>query len=183
MLFPMFPLLFSQADLLSAGYIPSKATFRAIGEGLSLKSDGPLNALLKRKSSFQPEGKFEFLLYVLDSLESRKLTVDSHFYSSILILSAQIGGLHKRIASIMTHSRKTVGQKEIALSQTEPDQDSPAKLVKWETLFTNYSDYRKEELGSKVLFPPVRVSSKDIGRMLAAEQAVSYRGNRSSYRR
>jgi len=170
-------------DLLSAGYIPSKATFRAIGEGLSLKSDGPLNVSMKGKLPLQPEGKFEFLLFVLDSLESRKLTVDSHFYSSILILSAQIGGLHKRIASIIAHSRKIGGQKEIAFSQQETDENTPAQFVTWETLFTNYSDYKKEEIGSSVLFRPVRVSSKDLGRVLAAEQAVSYRGNRSSYHR
>lgn len=135
------------------------------------------------KLPLQPEGKFEFLLFVLDSLESRKLTVDSHFYSSILILSAQIGGLHKRIASIIAHARKIGGQKEIAFSQQGTDEDTPAKFVTWEALFTNYSDYKKEELGTSILFRSVRVSSKDFGRVLAAEQAVSYRGNRSSYRR
>lgn len=165
-----------QSSLLSAGYIPSKITFRAMTDGLRLQSDMPLNALMKKKLAEPPEEKFKFLLFILDSLETRKLTVDSTFYASILILGAQAGGLQKRIASIITRSRNNSNQKEISLSGQESSDELPPEPVKWEDLLANYSEY-KEELGSTIVFPSVRVSSKDFGRVLAAEQAVAFRGN------
>jgi hypothetical protein len=44
----------------------------------------------------------------------------------------------------------------------------------WEELFQNYDNY-KDVLGQSALLPPVRVTTKDISRVLAAEQAVTYR--------
>merc|ERR1711966_218721 len=53
----------------------------------------------------------------------------------------------------------------------------PHRIASWEDLFENYSAY-KEEHGTNVVFPAVRVttSKKNYGRVLAAEQAVAYRG-------
>ena len=136
---------------------------------------------LKQNSSdsHPPEEKFEFLLFVLDSLERRKLTVDSMFYCSILVFSAQAGGLQKRIASLVTRSRKSgIQQKEISVSEVESTKEEASSqhiITSWEDLLENYSSYKKEEFSS-VSFPLVRVSSKDFGRVLAAEQAVAYRG-------
>jgi hypothetical protein len=154
-------------------------TFNAIIEALNLQSDIPLTSSAVRKSiDSQPsDGTFQFLLFVLDSLEGRKLAVDSALYSSILVLASQAGGLQKRIASLLTQSRKIGNQKVISLPET-PSSDEPApSLVKWEDLFQNYSSY-KEDLGKSKLVPPIRVTTKDLGRVLAAEQAVSYRVGR-----
>ncbi|KAL7542112.1 hypothetical protein ACHAXR_011528 [Thalassiosira sp. AJA248-18] len=164
--------------LLGAGYIPSKITFRAMIDGLSLQPDISFSSASTRKSSVPSEGKFEFLLFVLDSLEVRKLMVDSTFYSSILVLGAQVGGLQKRIASLLTRARKSGNQKEISLSEAECEEELPCvQVLAWEDLFENYSSYKKEDFSS-IIFPSVRVTSKDFGRVLAAEQAVAYRGGR-----
>ena len=94
----------SQTGLLRAGYIPSKLTFRAMIDGMNLQTDMPYTSAAMRKSTQSQlsagPGKFEFLMFVLDSLEGRKLTVDPAFYSSILVSAALSGGLKQRIASL-----------------------------------------------------------------------------------
>mmetsp|Transcript_37674 Transcript_37674/g.80459 ORF Transcript_37674/g.80459 Transcript_37674/m.80459 type:complete len:1090 (-) Transcript_37674:62-3331(-) len=173
------------SGLLGAGYIPSKVTFRAMMEGLNLQSDMPFTSAARRNTSEpqQSVGKFKFLLFVLDSLEGRKLTVESAFYSSILVLGAQTKGLCKRIASLLSRSRKSGKQKEITLCQDETsDELCVAPISSWEDLLENYSSY-KEDLGPSTVFPSIRVSTKDFGRVLAAEQAVAYRGGRVASRR
>merc|ERR1711966_301761 len=76
-------------------------------DGLSLPSDTSFNSAAMRKlaSSTPSDEKFQFLLFVLDSLERRKLAVDPAFYSSILAVGAQGGGLQKRVASLFARSR------------------------------------------------------------------------------
>jgi hypothetical protein len=166
----------TQTGLLAAGYIPSKLTYRAMLEGLELRSDisrrrtNPNNKLLSQ----QPDDTFQFLLFVLDSIESRKLTVDSAFYSAILVLGAQNGGLLKRVAYLISDSRRK--HKEMTIADGE-ETSTGAHLVKWEELFMNYSMY-KAELNSKIELPLVRVSTQEFGRVLAAEQAVSYQAVR-----
>lgn len=162
--------------LLRAGYIPSKFTFRAMAEGMDLKADmSRTSASLISRNQESISEKFEFLLFVLDSLEARKLNVDAEFYSSILVLGAEHGGLEKRIASILTRSRKNSGyQKEVSLSDS--GQDEPSTLVSWVDLYRDYSSLR-EDLGVRIQQPSIRVSAtKQFGRLLAAENACSYRG-------
>ncbi|KAL7551689.1 hypothetical protein ACHAWF_014875 [Thalassiosira exigua] len=175
------------SGLLGAGYIPSKATFRAIMDGLSLQADMPFSsaALRNGPNPHSSNGEFKFLLFVLDSLDRRNLTVDSAFYSSILVLGAQTGGLQKRIASLVARARKSGSHKEITVSKTDSKGEElpSSKLISsWEDLLENYSNYKKEDI-SNIVFPPVRVSSKEFGRVLAAEQAVSYRGRALASRR
>ena len=168
-----------KSGLLRAGYIPSKLTFNAIIEALNLKSDMPLTSAAMRRSidSQLSDQTFRFLLFVLDSLEGRKLAVDPAFYSAILVSAALAGGLQKRVASLLTQARKNGNQKAINLPETQSLEESASSPVRWEDLFQDYSSY-KEEMGKSQLFPSIRVTTKDLGRVLAAEQAVAYRGGR-----
>lgn len=131
------------------------------------------------KNSILSDEKFQFLLFTLDSLEGRKLVVDTTFYSSILMSAAQAGGLKKRIASLVTRSRNVGNQKVIEFTDGRPNlnprsDDTSSSHVMWEELFQNYDNY-KDVLGQSALLPPVRVTTKDLSRVLAAEQAVTYR--------
>ena len=143
-------------------------------EGLNLRSDTSTsrNKSNSKASSQVPNATFQFLLFVLDSLENRKLTIDSSFYAATLILGAQNGALDKRIAYLMSQARRNGREKEITLADHEATEVVPMN-VKWEDLLLNYSIYR-EELGSKIKLPSIRASSTDFGRVLAAEQAVTY---------
>lgn len=146
-------------------------------EGLNLRSDitTSRNKSNSKASSQMLNATFQFLLFVLDSLENRKLTIDSSFYAATLILGAQNGALDKRIAYLMSQARRNGREKDISL----PDHDATELVqthIKWEDLLLNYSTY-KEELGSKLQLPFIRVSSNDFGRVLAAEQAVTYQAS------
>ena len=143
-------------------------------EGLNLRSDiaTSRNKSSSKASSQAPNATFQFLLFVLDSLENRKLTIDSSFYAATLILGAQNGALDKRIAYLMSQARRNGKEKEITLADHDATEVVQVN-VKWEDLLLNYSIYR-EELGSKIQLPLIRVSSTDFGRVLAAEQAVTY---------
>lgn len=171
---------------MQAGYIPSKFTFGVITDGLNLQSDLSYSSSSLKKTDSQPsDGNFEFLLFVLDSLESRKLTIDSAFYSAILLFGSQTGGLHKRIASLLTRSRKSGmanTQKQITLSDEDCTEEICTTVLGWEDLLQNYAEYKKEDISS-IIFPTVRVSSKGFGRVLAAEQAVNYRAAAAQYSR
>ena len=151
-----------QTGLLRAGYIPSKLTFNAIIDGLSLQSDMSLTSV-SMKNSILSDEKFQYLLFTLDSLEGRKLVVDTTFYSSILMSAAQAGGLRKVIE--FTDGRPNLNPRSDEIG---------ASHVKWEDLFQNYDNY-KDKVGQSALLPPVRVTTKDLSRVLAAEQAVTYR--------
>ena len=157
---------------MQAGYIPSKFTFGVIIDGLNLQSDISYSSSSLKKTNSQPsDGNFEFLLFVLDSLENRKLTIDSAFYSAILVLGSKAGGLQKRIASLLTRSRKSGmanTQKEIALSDEDCIEETCTRVLGWEDLLQNYAEYKKDDISS-IIFPTVRVSSKVIVRVLAAE--------------
>lgn len=136
-------------------------------------------AMKKSIDSQRSDGTFQYLLFVLDSMETRKLTVDSSFYASILVWAAQAGGLHKRIASLFSHSRKSSNQQGKTLSEPESSEESVSLRVSWEDLFENYSCYKERlESDPHMVLPSIRVSSKDLGRVLAAERAVAYRGVR-----
>jgi len=183
--FCKYYVLTSQTGLLRAGYIPSKLTFRAMIDGMNLQTDMPYTSAAMRKSTQSQlsagPGKFEFLMFVLDSLEGRKLTVDPAFYSSILVSAALSGGLKQRIASLIARSRKSGDtQKEIRVEDTEAKSNeicSP-EITSWEELFKDYERY-KDELCQDTTFPQTRVkTTKEFGRILAAESAVIYNRNR-----
>ena len=159
-----------QTGLLSAGYIPSKTTFGTILQALALRTDTTMRRKSLNTTSEQKPETFQFLLFVFDILEQRKLTVDSSFYSAALILGAQDGALHKRIAYYMSEGRRR--HKEMTLLDDKAPDVIPD--MKWEELLLNYSAF-KEQGDRNINLPLIRVSSNDFGRVLAAEQTVNYR--------
>ena len=174
------------SGLLRAGYIPSKQTHRAMIDSMNLQTDMPFTSAAMRKSTQSQlsdgPGKFEFLLFVLDSLGGRKLTVDSAFYSSILVSGAMGGGLKQRIASHIARSRNSGTQKEISVSSEadiSEDKVCVPEITSWEDLFTNYDTY-KDDICAETVYPQTRVPTTkgQFGRVLAAENAVTYNGNR-----
>ncbi len=133
----------------------------------------------KSIDSQRSEGTFQYLLFILDSMESRKLVVDSSFYASILVWAAQAGGLQRRIASLLAQSRKNSYDHGKHLSESQSSAESVLWRVYWEDLLLNYPSYKERlESDASMVLSPIRVGSKDLGRVLAAEQAVAYRGGR-----
>ena len=115
---------------------------------------------------------FKYLLYVLDLLEQRKLHCTAQFYSCLLFEGARLGGLYKKIASIIQSTRTDSLQLKVHVSDEEPS--NSLKLVGWIDLIENYSEYR-DRLDQMTL-PPVlvRTNEKEIRLVLSAEQSVTY---------
>ena len=66
------------------------------------------------------------------------------------------------------------------LSESNSSDEPDSLRVTWEDLFENYSSYKERLDGdARMVLSSIRVSSKDLGRVLAAEQAVAYRGGRA----
>lgn len=160
-------------QFLSCGFIPSKAMYQNIIEGLGLtpprKRDLPFAKDI-------PLERFNFLLFVLDAIRDRNLSCDGGFYSAILQCSSRIGGLRRKIGSLLAEAR--------AMSETadviSDDLENPSELVTvgWEELLVHYDHY-KELKNVKFPYLAVRVHKNMIRHVLFAEQLVTHNGRKS----
>lgn len=162
---------FAYNDLVRNGFIPPKSLLHAIIDTLELLPNKK-KMLLKEEDT----DKFDFLLYVLDGLRRRKLSCDSKFYAAVLTCGARIGGLRKKIASLLVESRTVHsgldGKEGVLLTEKEAD----VRIVEgWEDLVRNYDAY-KTEFGTLLPLPKllIQMDSRDVRLVLAAETAVSY---------
>jgi pentatricopeptide repeat protein len=167
---------------LGAGFIPSKLTFQLIIQALGMVPPKKKNLPFAKQI---PDENFDFALFVLDSIRNRNLPCDIEFYSSVLLAGSRIGGLRRKICSLMTESRAHTEEPQSKQSQKLLDENNAAELslISWEELLNNY-DARKADLGVNLRLPSltVRLSKEDIRQVLSAEQQVTYRGgaNRKS---
>lgn len=160
-------------ELISSGYIPSKKTFRAITDALSLiPKRGQMRPQLTDDNRGEAEGAFDFMIFVLDSMEQRKLPVVGAFYAAVLFEGSRAGGLRKKVASLIAESKLSAdGGKRIDVSESIECADEE-RCVGWEDILTNYQTLE----GNGIALPPVRVKSdeRSIRAVLTAEQKVSY---------
>jgi pentatricopeptide repeat protein len=166
------------ADLLKSGFIPSKALLQRIVHTLDLIPPKRVEGIREAAHKEIPEESFDFLLFIIDSLRTRNLPCDGLFYSTVLHTGARMGGLRRKIASLLAGSRAmtvdaNIGDLAGAIVLSEEARGKT--VVGWADLVKNYDVY-KERLGDDLELPPlaVRISSKEIRQVLAAEQRVSY---------
>eukprot|EP00562_Extubocellulus_spinifer_P035641 CAMPEP_0178683258 /NCGR_PEP_ID=MMETSP0699-20121125/2212_1 /TAXON_ID=265572 /ORGANISM="Extubocellulus spinifer, Strain CCMP396" /LENGTH=1213 /DNA_ID=CAMNT_0020327849 /DNA_START=350 /DNA_END=3992 /DNA_ORIENTATION=+ len=160
-------------ELINSGYIPSKKTFRAIIDALSLvPKRGQMRPQLTDDNRGEAEGAFDFMIFVLDSMEQRKLPVVGAFYAAVLFEGSRAGGLRKKVASLIAESKlSAAGGKRIDVSEAIECADEE-RCVGWEDILTNYQTLE----GQGIALPLVRVKSdeRSIRAVLTAEQKVSY---------
>lgn len=146
-------------------------TFQTIIKALKL---GPE----KKKVVQEPlaDEAFDFLLFVLDSLQKRNLPCDGSFYASILFCGARLGGLRKKVASLLTEARATSDGRTWKMTVDGDGRSGESRhIAGWEDLIQNYDAY-KGEIGNEMKLPPlaVRVGNRNIRGVLSAERAVTY---------
>jgi hypothetical protein len=171
---------FSQTELLESGYIPSKITFLAILEALDLlplkRTQRKLeyNDPKKAANSSNPE-KFDFLLFVLDSIHTRKIPCDGLFYACMLFEGARVGGLRKKIASLLAVAREATNG-DGARIKVDEQEIQKREILTWDMLVNHYSEYR-DSLNKEVFLPNmrVRITDKDARLVLSAERGLTYR--------
>ena len=160
-------------ELTDSGYVPSKQTFRIIPEALSLvPKKGQMREKVNDDNRGESEAAFDFMLFVMDLMDQRKLPVAGAFYASVLFEGSRAGGLRRDVASLIAESKLSAeGGTLIDISDTIECADADSCLG-WQDVFENYSDYE----GKGIALPTVRVQTdgKSIRSILAAEQRVSF---------
>mmetsp|Transcript_28012 Transcript_28012/g.51003 ORF Transcript_28012/g.51003 Transcript_28012/m.51003 type:complete len:1110 (-) Transcript_28012:431-3760(-) len=167
-------------ELLESGYIPSKISFLAILEALDLlplkRTQRKLeyNDPKKAANSSHPE-KFDFLLFVLDSIHTRKIPCDGLFYACMLFEGARVGGLRKKIASLLAVAREATNG-DGARIKVDEQEIQKREILTWDMLVNHYSEYR-DSLNKEVFLPNmrVRITDKDARLVLSAERGLTYR--------
>lgn len=113
-------------------------------------------------------------------MEKRKLYLTGQFYSCIISQGARLGGLNKKIASLLKESRDDSSHLKVQIDEEDAINETCSS---WIHLLENYSDYR-DKLDRTVL-PSIRVriNQKEIRQVLTAERSISYNGIRRRKRR
>lgn len=159
-------------EFLSMGFIPSKAVFNTIISALQLEPAGRSKQILIPKI---PEKKFQYLLFVMDSLRARKLSCSAEFYTGLLFAGGRAGGLQRRICSLMVDSRMDAIEKKIETSTLSTSDDAISQeQIGWESFYKNYEQYSD----SIPTLPAVYLNfgKKQTRTVLSAEQKVTYNG-------
>ncbi len=125
------------------------------------------------------EKKFDFLLAVIDMLDTRKLMFDCNLYTALLFEGTQLGGLRKKIASLIAERRITSQSDSHQLKFDQLSTTKSDRVKKsWLELIDNYSDYKTQS--ENVDLPLIRLSinERDLRQVLGAERDVSYNNSR-----
>ena len=165
------------ADILGRGNIPSKDIYEAIFESLSLfpkRKAGGLSPVFHLDD--ESSKKFQFLLFVLDSVLDRNLPCEGPLYSAVLSYGSQLGGLPRKLATLLVSARSAEGAGNKMMDEAEIE--TPKIVASWEELFLRYDNLRDklaDPAGPENL-PSlrVRVNSRHVPKVLRAEQSLSY---------
>jgi pentatricopeptide repeat protein len=154
------------AKLMSRGHIPSKATFQTLFDSMKLFPSGQLTFRQIATADEEAVEKFKFLLFVLDSVSRRNLPCEGPLYAAILSYGLRLGGLPKKIASLLVSVKTAVD---------DSGAEATCLVSTWEELFQRYDEV-KSHVSSPADLPclAVRVNSRDVPNVLRAEKSLLY---------
>lgn len=168
-------------DLLRKGSIPSKVIFQTMFDAMDLFPQKRKALVEAATIDRYATEKFSFMLFVLDTVQGRNLPCEGSLYSAIVTYGVRLGGLPRKIASLLQSARM----------RTDPAVVSDANGIvirpvvsRWEVVLVDY-DKIKDQLRSAAALPSldVRISSKDVRKVLSAEQTLSFAGRLGKSRR
>ena len=172
------------ADLLRKGYIPKKILLQSLVFLMGLeppvgKRSSPVVTLQNRLSNEEVDVRFDFLLFLLDSLQGRKLDVDGRLYAAFLVLSATKGGSARKLAAALVEARARSLENVGSLVTTEqPITTTTTKeesKMTWRELWHEIENEPSNKRSLSALqMPPlaVQIASNDVRRVFRAEQVV-----------
>ena len=138
---------------------------------------------ISRITPLQPsrgdEKKFDFLLAVIDMLDTRKLMFDCSLYTALLFEGTQLGGLRKKIASLIAE-RRIASQSESHQIKFDQLSTTTVDRVKksWLYLIENYAEYKTESENVDLPVIRLRINERDLRQVLGAERDVTYNNSR-----
>ena len=167
-----FP-FYLQENLLQRGFIPSKKTLQIICNSLELF---PKKSLVRNtEDGTGGNEKMKFLLGMVDSFDKRKLQFSGQFYAGILSEGERMGGLEKRIASLLTQSKTDASHRSVNVDySTTNSGQKPKQNVSWIQFLDEYSQWKDRM--DEIVLPVVRVkiTEREVRQVLFAERGVSY---------
>jgi pentatricopeptide repeat protein len=163
--------------LIHGGHIPSKDIYRAIFDAMKVFPQKRKGLEIPEDADTHTTEKFQFLLFLLDSIASRNLPCEGPLYSGILSYGFRVGGLPNKVASYLVTARADFSDGEKLIDDNNFGDKIPMFRA-WEDLFL-----RHNEMKSRIATdgPPrlvVRAASRDLPSILKAERNLSYRRTR-----
>ncbi|KAL3935979.1 MAG: hypothetical protein SGBAC_008605 [Bacillariaceae sp.] len=163
--------------LIRGGDLPSRAVYDECFRAMKL--------FPKRRKAFQVVGeadelaneKFQFLLFLLDSVAGRKLPCEGPLYSAVLTYGFAIGGLPKKISTMLVSARADFSRNN-KLPVSDDGNASLPFFSEWEALFLKYNEMKSRIAADGLPKLMVRVSSRDTPTVLKAERNLSFKRSR-----
>lgn len=158
-------------ELLAKSYVPSKSTLRALVgamglSGLSSKAQETLET-----EEHDPE-QFSYVLFLIDSIQRRKLAVDAYLYAAAIVGGTQLGERYKEIAILLVKSRTEFRKSAVPFDDSQIPE--PMLASGWEELLSTKIDSLKASSSNPLVLPPlnVPVAKRDFPTVLFAEKFV-----------
>lgn len=151
-------------DFLQKGFILNKNTIVAIAD------------VMMSEDHVSNDKKFSFCLFAIDSIRGRNLAIDSRLYEVTLTLGHRLGGLYRKLASLLAQSKTAAAIKsQRFLSATVESLDDRIKVARFEDLLAE-----PELLDGQIALPPlpVHVPTSAIRSVTNAERLVWSRTKR-----
>jgi len=159
-------------DLFGKGYIPSKAIFASIAESINKTEIDTM------------EPAFLFAMHLIDVMVGRKLPISGRLYADILFLGSRLGGIQRKISSLLMRSKvSAVGKPEQLISARNEIATTAPSFAGWEGLLLNFDLHEKNLSEGLLPDTAVRIRAKDVPRILKAEQGVTFSRGRSKSKR
>ncbi|CAJ1953306.1 unnamed protein product [Cylindrotheca closterium] len=160
--------------LIRGGNLPSREIYEACFEAMEL--------FPKRRKAFQVAGeadefatqKFQFLLFLLDSIAGRRLPCEGSLYSAVLTYGFTIGGLPKKISTMLVSAKTDFSNDKKLIDDGDETVIVPF-FSNWEELFLKYNAMKKRIATDGLPELIVRVSSRDTRAVLKAEKNLTFK--------
>jgi pentatricopeptide repeat protein len=163
--------LLLQDDLLKRGFIPSKETLQVIVKTLGLFEK---KQSISSQNDESDNSAFVFLINVLDACNKRKLQISGQFYAGVLVEGARLGGLERKIASMISTAKTDVSREDVHFEDAVVNSET-IRQVSWSELLLQYNHLKDQLEVIKLPSIRVQITDRELRRqVLSAERAVSY---------
>ena len=173
--------------LIAKGNIPSKATLQKIFQsmGLTLKKGLVSNVsysdagfVTRQTQNEQDNEKFEFLLFLIDTITDRNIPCEASLYATILQFGNHLGGLPRKMSALLVSAKSATdlrGNDKTKLmgEGSSCENENECLISGWEDLFVSFDKLKNQiEVLPKL---EVRIASRELSWVLKAEKNLSYR--------
>jgi len=161
----------AMTELLESGYIPSKLLYKTMLFSLNMiRKKDKYNNIIRKETDLEIDenDRFQYLLFVLDSIRGRNLECDGGFYSLTVQEGFSLGGNRRKLVRSIVSQRV----QDTANIQQELSEDVLTDMQEWswEAYFDHLNESGTEvvandkDVNDEKVFPPVRVRITDINR-------------------